>query len=77
MMSKCKTKAIQTDLGTSRHNQTYPEIIQAYSQACVTLTYLKLWYIQNPDILRIRSIFRITRYTNNPGIFRTPVCSEC
>ena len=44
-MSKCKTKAIQTDLGTFRHNQTYPGIIQAYSQPCVTLTYLKLWYI--------------------------------
>ena len=76
-MSKCKTKAIQTDLGTFRHNQTYPEIIQTYSQTCVTLTYLKLWYIQNPHILRIRSIFRIARYTNNPGIFRTPVFSEC
>ena len=29
-MGKCKTKAIQTNLGTFRHNQTYPGIIQAY-----------------------------------------------
>ena len=30
-MGKCKTKVIQTDLGTFRHNQAYPGIIQAYS----------------------------------------------
>ena len=30
-MSKCKAKAIQTDLGTFRHGQAYPRIIQAYS----------------------------------------------
>ena len=30
-MSKFKTKAIQTDLGTFRHTQSYPGIIQAYS----------------------------------------------
>ena len=29
-MVKCKTKAIQTDLGTLRYNQAYPGIIQAY-----------------------------------------------
>ena len=29
-MGKCKTKAIQTDFGTCRHNYAYPEIIQAY-----------------------------------------------
>ena len=40
-MSKCKTKAIQTDLGTFRHNQSFPGIIQAY---------LESWYIQNPGI---------------------------
>ena len=43
-MGKYKTKAIQTDLGIFRHNQTYPEIIQANSEPCVTLIYLKLWY---------------------------------
>ena len=29
-MGKCKTKAIQTDLGTFRHKQAYPRIIQVY-----------------------------------------------
>ena len=29
-MSEFKTKAIQTNLGTFRHNLTYPGIIQAY-----------------------------------------------
>ena len=37
-MSRCKTKAVQTDLGTFRYNQTDPGIIQAYSEPCVTLT---------------------------------------
>ena len=41
-MGKCKTKAIQTDLGTFRHNQAYPGIIQAYSKPCVN----------NPGIFR-------------------------
>ena len=43
-MGKCKTKAIQTDLGTFRHNQAYPGIIQAYSgifRTCVTLIYFQ------------------------------------
>ena len=43
-MGKCKTKAIQTDLGTFRHNQAYPGIIQAYSGIFKTLC--------NPGILR-------------------------
>ena len=30
-MGKYKTKTIQTDLGTFRHNWAYPGIIQAYS----------------------------------------------
>ena len=47
-MGKCKTKAIQTDLHSSRHNQAYPGIIQAYSKPCVTLEYLEPRYIQNP-----------------------------
>ena len=34
-MSKCKTKAIQTDLGTFRHSQAYPGVIQpSYSTQC-------------------------------------------
>ena len=57
-MGKCKTKAIQTDFGIFRHNQAYPGIIQAYSKPCVILTYLEPWYIQNPNIFKIRNIFR-------------------
>ena len=50
-MGKCKTKAIQTDLGTFRHNQ-------AYSKPFVSLAYSEPWYIQNPDIFKTRNIFR-------------------
>ena len=45
-MGKCKAKAIQTNLETFRRNQTYPGNIQAYSEPCVTLTYLKLVYTE-------------------------------
>ena len=38
-MGKQKTKDIQTDLGTFRHNQAYPGIIH------VTMEYLEPWYI--------------------------------
>ena len=70
-MGKCKTKAIQTDLGTFRHNQTYPRIVQTYSGLFKTLynpdmfrtaVYPELWHIQNQkhiqntDILKIRGI---------------------
>ena len=65
-MGKRKTKAIQTELGTFRHNQAYPGIIQAYSKPCVPLAYLDLWYIHNSDIFKIRNI-------RNPSIFRTLV----
>ena len=41
-MSKCKTKAIQTDLGTFRHNETYPG-----PEACS-----EPWHINNPGIFR-------------------------
>ena len=61
-MGKCKTKAIQTDFGTFRHNQAYPGIIQTYSKPCVNLAYLESWYIQNP---------LNHRYIQNPAIFGT------
>ena len=63
-MGKRKTKTILRDLGTLRHDH-------AYSKPCGTLAYLEPWYIQNPDILRTRSIFSTLVY-HNPGIFRTP-----
>ena len=63
-----KTKAIQIDLGTFRHND-------AYAKPCVTLAYLEPWYIQNPDTFRTRSIFRTQvysepQYIQNAGIFK-------
>ena len=38
-MGEYKAKAIQINLGTFRHDQTYPGIIQAYLELCVTLIY--------------------------------------
>ena len=43
-MSKCKTKATQTNSGTFRDNQTYPGIIPEYLGIFGTLCY--------PDIFR-------------------------
>ena len=72
-MGECKTKAIQTNLGTFRHNQTYPGIIQAYSGIFRTLCYSDIfktvacpepWHIQNQ------------KHIENPGIFTTLVHSE-
>ena len=74
-MSKCKTKAIQTDLDTFRHNQVYPGIIQAYSEPCVTVTYLDARYIQNPDIFRTMAYSK-PWYIKNTGIFRTLAYSK-
>ena len=80
-MGECQTKAIQTNLSTFRHNRTYPGIIQAYLEPCVTLTYLKLWYIQKPDMFRTRSIFRTLAYSqpwyiHNLAKFRTLAYSK-
>ena len=61
-MGKCKIKAIPTDLGTFKHNQAYPEIIQAYSgilkNLCNPGIFIKPGYIQKLDIFRTRRIFR-------------------
>ena len=50
-MGECKTKAIQTNLGTFRHNQTYPGNIQAYSDLKPSV-YLEPRYIQNTGIFK-------------------------
>ena len=63
---KCKTKAIQTDLGTFRHNQAYPKIIQAYSGIFRTLCnpdIFRLWYTRNPDIFQTRRVFGTLAYS--------------
>ena len=68
-MGNCKTKAIQTDLDTFRHNQ-------AYSKPCVNLAYSEPWYTQNVDIFKARNIL-VTQvslelaYIENSGIFKT------
>ena len=71
-MDKCKTKAIQTDLGTFRHDQ-------ACSKPCVILAYSEQWYIQNPDIFKTRNIFGTLVYSGprcieNSGIFKAQSC---
>ena len=38
-MGEFKAKPIQNNLGTLRYDQTYPGIIQAYLEPCVTLIY--------------------------------------
>ena len=43
-MGECKSKPIQTNLGTLRHDQTYPGIIQACSGIFRTLCYPNIFY---------------------------------
>ena len=45
-----------------RHIQIYSRIIQAYSEPCITLAYLELWYIQK---LRIPGISKTQNYIQN------------
>ena len=79
------SRQIQTHSGIIRHIQELFRHIQAYLEPCLTLTYLKLWYILNPNILRARSIFRTPAYSQRyyvqntdilkiRGIFRTLLC---
>ena len=72
-MGECKTKAIQTNLGTFSHNLAYPGIIQAYSGIFRTLCYPAIfktvvcpepWNIQNE------------KHIQNLGIFTTLIHSE-
>ena len=66
-MGECKTKAIQKNLGTFRHNQTYPEIIQEYSGIFRTLCY--------PDIFKT-VVYPEPEHIQNLGIFITLEYSE-
>ena len=69
-MQKCKTKAIQADIGifthilaysdTCKHKQAYS---QAYSEPSVTLAYLEPWYIQNQKHIQNRDVFRTLAYS--------------
>ena len=67
-----------------RHNQAYSgiiQLIQAFLEPCVALTYLEPWYIWIRGIFRTRSIFRTVVHSEhwhiqNPGVFKTLAYSE-
>ena len=61
-MGKCKTKPIQKNLGTFRHNQ-------AYSKPCVNLAYSESWYIQNTNIFKPEP-YSERWYIHNPGVLK-------
>ena len=68
-------RQIQAHSGIIRHIQELFRYIQAYLEPCITLTYLKLWYIENTDIFTTRSIFTTLvysepRYIQNAGILK-------
>ena len=71
-MFKCKTKAIQEDLGIFKHNETCSWIIQTYSgifrtlcnPGMLTVIYPESWHIQHQ------------KHIQNLGIFTTLVYSE-
>ena len=78
-IGKCKTNTIQPHLGTFRHNQIYPGIIQAYLGIFRTMcnpgifgiaVYPEPGHIQNQKHIQKPGI-------HNPSIFRTPVYSKC
>ena len=69
-MGECTAKVTQTNLGTFRHNQTYPGNILGYSDIFRILCYPNMLYDIYCDISRTLYIFR-TR-----SISRTPVYSE-
>ena len=78
----CKTKAIQTDLCTFRHNQVYPGIIQAYSVIFKTLcnpgifrtlVYPKPWHIQNQKHIQSLGIFPTLVYLEPPYILNAGI----
>ena len=59
-----------------KHIQAYSGIIRAYSEPCVTLAYLELWYFQNPGISKTLVHSEPQTYSEswaiqNPGIFRS------
>ena len=83
-MSKCKTKAIQTNLGTFRHKQTYPGVIQAYLGILRNLSYPDIfkfvvypepWHIQNQKQFRTPAYSQLW-CIQNPAIFITLAYSK-
>ena len=87
-MGKCKTKAIQTDLGTFGHNRAWHIVqvylfrhIRAYSWPCVSLVCLRWLYVWGPGVFRafwfgawhIGGLLLL--HVRGPGIFTGLVCS--
>ena len=62
-MEKCKTKAIQANLGIFTHIQEFFGHIHAYLEPSVTLTYLEPWYIQNQKNIQNHGVFRSLTYS--------------
>ena len=83
-MGKCKIKVIEIDLGTFKHNQAYPGIIQAYPGIFKTLCnpgifrtvlYSESWYVENQKHIQNPGIFTSLVYSE-PRIFRTLAYSK-
>ena len=74
-MSKCKSETIQAELGTFRHDQAYPRIIQACLRPCVTLAYLEPWYIRTLTYPK-PEMYSEPGYIQNPRIFTTLAYSK-
>ena len=68
-MGKCTAKVTQTNLGTFRHNQTYPGNIQGYSDIFRILCYPDIFY--DCDISRTPYIFR-TRSKSRTLVYSEP-----
>ena len=58
--TKKQNQETKTKKDIIRHIKELFGHIHSHLEPCVTLAYLELWYIQNPDIFRIRSIFQRT-----------------
>ena len=63
-MEKCKTKAIQADVGIFTHILAYPDI-HKHKQASETLEYLEPWSVQNEKHIHSLGIFRTLAYSEH------------
>ena len=78
-MGEYKAKAIQTNLGTFRHNQTYPGIIQAYSGIFRNLCYPNIFCncgIFSNLLYSEPEAYSESWYIQKPAMLRTLAYSE-
>ena len=77
-MGECKAKAIQTNLSTFKHNQTYPGIIQAYSGIFRTPCYSKnvIFGVPGQNISRAIGPSSLTNVLISGAIFKD-FCFKC